>query len=241
LITEDAFQVAYDGGARIITNSWGIAPPFNYYGGQSVDIDDFVYTHDDVLVLVAAGNQGQEPSDYDDDDDDDNDDDDDDNDDDDNVDDDNDDDGGDDDDNDDNDIYSYSYSYDDEDEEDDDDNGDDEDEEDDNDNGDDDDDDDYFRSASGGDASIGSPAVSKNVLTVGAAETGKASPSTVAYFSSRGPTRDMRLKPEVCGPGMMVYAAEASGFAGKATCSVTRKAGTSMATPAVAGVAAMIR
>jgi len=166
LITEDAFQVAYDGGARIITNSWGTAPPFNYYGGQSVDIDDFVYTHDDVLVLVAAGNQGQEPSYY---------------------------------------------------------------------------DDDYFRSASGGDASIGSPAVSKNVLTVGAAETGKASPSTVAYFSSRGPTRDMRLKPEVCGPGMMVYAAEASGFAGKATCSVTRKAGTSMATPAVAGVAAMIR
>lgn len=131
-----------------------------------MDIDDFVYTHDDVLVLVAAGNQGQEPSYY---------------------------------------------------------------------------DDDYFRSASGGDASIGSPAVSKNVLTVGAAETGKASPSTVAYFSSRGPTRDMRLKPEVCGPGMNVYAAEASGFAGKATCSVTRKAGTSMATPAVAGVAAMIR
>ena len=45
-----------------------------------------------------------------------------------------------------------------------------------------------------GDATISSPGVIKNGLTVGAAET-STSPGTAAYFSGRGPTPDLRLKP----------------------------------------------
>jgi len=92
----------------------------------------------------------------------------------------------------------------------------------------------------GGDASIGSPAVAKNCLTVGAAET-LAEPTTVASFSSRGPTPDMRLKPEVCGPGDADYSLQASGSIGLASCAVLAMSGTSMATPAVAGAAAVLR
>lgn len=51
-----------------------------------------------------------------------------------------------------------------------------------------------------GDASVLAPGLAKNTLCVGAAETSE-TPSTVAYFSSRGPTMDMRLKPDVIGPG----------------------------------------
>lgn len=73
-----------------------------------------------------------------------------------------------------------------------------------------------------GDASIGAPAVCKNVLTVGAAETAY-TPDTVAYFSSRGPTPDNRLKPEVCGPGDPIYSTKSSGSAGLASCVATSK------------------
>ena len=48
-----------------------------------------------------------------------------------------------------------------------------------------------------GDHSISVPSTMKNVLTVGAAET-KISPDTVASFSSRGPTTDYRIKPDLC-------------------------------------------
>jgi subtilisin family serine protease len=91
-----------------------------------------------------------------------------------------------------------------------------------------------------GDHSILDPGTSKNVLTVGAAET-KITPSTVASFSSRGPTTGNRIKPEVCGPGNPIYSACSSGSPGFATCAVSQKSGTSMATPAVAGVAALVR
>jgi hypothetical protein len=91
-----------------------------------------------------------------------------------------------------------------------------------------------------GDHSILDPGTSKNVLTVGAAET-KITPSTVASFSSRGPTTGNRIKPEVCGPGNPIYSASSSGSPGNATCRVSQKSGTSMATPAIAGVAALVR
>jgi hypothetical protein len=51
-----------------------------------------------------------------------------------------------------------------------------------------------------GDGSMLAPGLAKNTLCVGAAET-EETPSTVAYFSSRGPTMDMRIKPDVIGPG----------------------------------------
>lgn len=66
-------------------------------------------------------------------------------------------------------------------------------------------------------------------------------PDTVAYFSSRGPTFDGRLKPDLVGPGHYVYSAAASGSAGLDSCNVVGMAGTSMATPAVAGAAALAR
>jgi hypothetical protein len=71
-----------------------------------------------------------------------------------------------------------------------------------------------------GDKTIGAPAVCKNVLTVGAAETAY-TPDTVAYFSSRGPTPDNRLKPEVCGPGDPITSTKASGKNSMATCRTT--------------------
>jgi len=91
-----------------------------------------------------------------------------------------------------------------------------------------------------GDHSILDPGTSKNVLTVGAAET-ETTPSTVAAFSSRGPTTGNRIKPEVCGPGDPIYSACSSGSPADATCRVSQKSGTSMATPAVAGAAALVR
>lgn len=68
---------------------------------------------------------------------------------------------------------------------------------------------------------IGSPAIAKNVLAVGATVSGETRFSvtaslypetedvgmdTVAYFSSYGPTADGRIKPEVLAPGDMVSA-----------------------------------
>jgi len=91
-----------------------------------------------------------------------------------------------------------------------------------------------------GDHSIGTPASTKNVLTVGAAET-EATPDTVASFSSRGPTPDSRIKPDVCGPGNPIYSASSSGMPGNATCAVLPSSGTSQATPAISGVAALLR
>jgi len=84
------------------------------------------------------------------------------------------------------------------------------------------------------------PGLGKNVLCVGAAET-SASPNTIADFSSRGPTRDMRLKPDLVGPGDPIVSTCASGQPGLGSCQVSSKSGTSMATPAVAGAAALVR
>ena len=91
-----------------------------------------------------------------------------------------------------------------------------------------------------GNGSVGAPAVAKNLLSVGAAET-QAAPDTVADFSSFGPTYDQRIKPDVLGPGDPIAAARASGSLKDPTCDVVEMSGTSMATPAVAGAAALVR
>jgi len=98
----------------------------------------------------------------------------------------------------------------------------------------------YYTDDTTGDKSILDPGTTKNVLTVGAAET-NTSPETVATFSSRGPTTDNRIKPDLCGPGNPIYSASSSGAPGNATCEVSQKSGTSMAAPAIAGVAALLR
>ena len=107
---------------------------------------------------------------------------------------------------------------------------------------------------------VGSPATGKNVLTVGAHHNTASSrsrmdlgPSYIADFSSRGPTSDGRMKPDIMAPGKAVLSAGARpdeygecdpsknpGPGGKAD-GVLSLQGTSMATPVVAGTAAIIR
>jgi serine protease AprX len=50
------FQPAYAAGARIHTNSWGADT--NTYDSKAHDVDQFMATHRDALILFAAGNAG---------------------------------------------------------------------------------------------------------------------------------------------------------------------------------------
>ena len=60
----DLFQQAYADGARIHTNSWGGVQDdggnyiYSQYTSQSQDIDEFIWTHKDMIILFAAGNEG---------------------------------------------------------------------------------------------------------------------------------------------------------------------------------------
>ena len=57
------FLPAYDAGAKISTNSWGSSAPFNYYDSSVQALDRFVYEKDDMVILVAAGNEGSSTDD----------------------------------------------------------------------------------------------------------------------------------------------------------------------------------
>lgn len=74
-------------------------------------------------------------------------------------------------------------------------------------------------------------AVAKNIITVGAVTPGGA----IAGFSSFGPTDDGRIKPDLMANGTQV---DSTGAAG--TSDAFQNQGTSMATPAVSGVAALL-
>lgn len=126
-------------------------------------------------------------------------------------------------------------------------------------------------------STIGSPGTAKNVLTVGAAEnyrptaadgcgvatTGADSAQDIISFSSRGPTSDGRIKPDIVAPGthIMGAASQDAGFDGSGVCGAstndfaapgtdayypasqtlyTWSSGTSHSTPAVAGAASLI-
>ncbi|MDJ0599128.1 MAG: S8 family serine peptidase [Crocosphaera sp.] len=58
---KDLFQEAYDQGARIHSNSWGRSN-FGQYDLRAFQLDQFVWKHKDFLVVVAAGNDGQQSS-----------------------------------------------------------------------------------------------------------------------------------------------------------------------------------
>ena len=93
---------------------------------------------------------------------------------------------------------------------------------------------------------VGIPGTSIKAITVGAL-TSKTVPGPtevntksftdlgkIAFFSSRGPTRDGRIKPDVVAGGFFVYSASNDGV------SYIPNAGTSMASPVVAGISALL-
>ncbi len=82
---------------------------------------------------------------------------------------------------------------------------------------------------------IRNPGIAKNVLTVGATRNGIRA-NAIASFSSRGPTQDGRLKPDIMAPGESLYSATRTG-----TNTYSSMSGTSMATPAASGTIGLIR
>jgi serine protease AprX len=78
---------------------------------------------------------------------------------------------------------------------------------------------------------VSTPGDATGVITVAASDKSDA----LASFSSRGPTTDDRTKPDITAPGVSIYAA-----ARGTSCSDTGMSGTSMATPHIAGVAALM-
>lgn len=169
---------AYNDGARIWTNSWGKS--YNTYTSDSQEVDQFMWTHKDFLILFAAGNSGPKAN------------------------------------------------------------------------------------------TVGSPATAKNIITVGASENlvphvaGQGlnqysmadDPDQLAYFSSRGPTADGRIKPDLVAPGAGIVSVRATTVSdsnieaswiiptdnnndGKFDYMAMQ--GTSMATPIAAGTMVLIR
>ncbi|KIY01948.1 uncharacterized protein Z520_02086 [Fonsecaea multimorphosa CBS 102226] len=116
----------------------------------------------------------------------------------------------------------------------------------------------YNVEAEGG-PSIGPEAAAKNCITVGASGSTRHSmdkdvpdtiPSAIWPKSSRGPTKEKRLKPDVVAPGFSVYSAKSRASKQSrflATCPDAKEvswwpdSGTSMAAPLVAGCAAVLR
>jgi serine protease AprX len=85
---------------------------------------------------------------------------------------------------------------------------------------------------------IGSPGCARYVITVGAVD----DQNRVAQFSSRGPTRDGRIKPDLVFPGVNIIAPRAAStrLGQPVEPGYARNNGTSMAAPHAAGVAALM-
>jgi serine protease AprX len=81
--------------------------------------------------------------------------------------------------------------------------------------------------------SITDPGNADSVITVGATHRLEPHSYGVSYFSSRGPTGDGRVKPDLVAPGEKIFAPSLEG-------SAVRLDGTSMAAPHVSGAAAML-
>ena len=103
---------------------------------------------------------------------------------------------------------------------------------------------------------IGSPAAAKNVLAVGATQNTRTSypaddhptgdPTQTATFSSRGPCRDGRTKPDIAAPGVGIlstraYNHEYSRGMPESNTNYAFECGTSMSCPLTAGAVALVR
>ena len=109
--------------------------------------------------------------------------------------------------------------------------------------------------AGDGAGTVGSPAAAKNVLAVGATQNLRTEPSmgwsngnptTTATYSSRGPCKDGRVKPDVAAPGTGIlstraYACSYKNYGVATNESYAYDCGTSMATPLTAGAVALVR
>ncbi|HEX3757812.1 MAG TPA: S8 family serine peptidase [Kofleriaceae bacterium] len=91
-----------------------------------------------------------------------------------------------------------------------------------------------------GTGSVGSPSTNKNGLSVGATLRGT-SANSMASFSSCGPTADGRIKPDLTMPGSNIVSARNDTNVTSNNCATTTMSGTSMASPAAAGMAALVR
>ncbi len=85
---------------------------------------------------------------------------------------------------------------------------------------------------------IGSPGCARYVITIGA----MTDRAQIARFSSRGPTADGRIKPDIVFPGVDIIAAQAAGtsMGTVVTDGYVTANGTSMATPHASGVAVIM-
>ena len=191
---KDMFAKAYTSGARVHTNSWGSAAAFGVYDSMAQQVDEFIYSNPEMLILFAAGNNGEDAD----------------------------------------------------------------------------------RDGRIDGNSVSTPGTAKNALTVGASknlvanggiqaklielragkEKWSAEPIAssklsenergLAAFSSRGPTLDGRLKPEVVAPGTNILSTrsqhpKADPLWGAYNDRYVWSGGTSMSTPLVAGAAAVVR
>lgn len=98
-------------------------------------------------------------------------------------------------------------------------------------------------SGNSGPRTITREASCKNVIAVGSSQNTFQSKTAnyMSSFSSRGPTYDNRIKPDITAPGEVLQSARAVGTEGVRSCSLVSMAGTSMASPAAAGSALLFR
>jgi subtilisin family serine protease len=92
-----------------------------------------------------------------------------------------------------------------------------------------------------GNGTVGSPATGKSVIAVGATTPGAVEPACPAFFTARGWTHDGRVKPDVLAPGTGIWSAATDGWIDSRNCDSRESSGTSMASPTVAGLAALVR
>lgn len=89
--------------------------------------------------------------------------------------------------------------------------------------------------------SMGIEATAKNILSVGATDNGSAGANNVTNFSSKGPTTDGRIKPDIVAPGNNVRTASGNASLTSFNCGSTLQTGTSFSAPTAAGLAALGR